>query len=213
MDRLRLGRDVPSSFTVGRRLVRAEETVESFASVLDLLRVMDARRRYLEAAMTLCNESAARFRCERVSLGWLEKGNVRLQAISHTEKIEKKMQAVLALEEVMEEALDQDEEVIVPSPDGSDAVTRCHDRFAEEQSAAHMASLPLRLGDEPVAVITLERSSEEFDESEMRSLRLLSDQVATRLSDLKKHDRWFGARCWASYTTPMPPHPISRTTW
>jgi hypothetical protein len=199
VDRLRLGRDVPTSFTIGRRLARAEESVESFASVLDLLRVMDSRHRYLEAVMTLCNEAASRFRCARVSIGWLVNGDVRLQAISHTEKIEKKMRAVLALEEVMEEALDQDEEVIVPSPDGSDVVTRCHESFAEEQSADNVASLPLRLDDAAVAVLTLERATEEFDEAEMRSLRLLCDQVATRLSDLKKHDRWFGSRLWASF--------------
>lgn len=197
VERIRMVRDVPTSFTIGRRLVRAEESVGSFASVLDLLRVMDSRQRYLEAVMTLCNEVAARFRAERVSLGWLEKGNVRLQAISHSEKLEKKMRAVLALEEVMEESLDQDEEVIVPAPDGSDTITRCHEAFADEQAADHLASLPLRLGDEAVAVLTLERSSEGFDEAEMRSLRVLCDQVVTRLGDLKKHDRWFGARWWS----------------
>ncbi|NIP96792.1 MAG: GAF domain-containing protein, partial [Akkermansiaceae bacterium] len=105
----------------------------------------------------------------RVSLGWLVKGNMRLQAISHTEKIEKKMRAVLNLEEVMEEALDQDEEVVFPAPAGSDCITRCHERFAEEQSAVHIVSLPLRVADEPVAVLTLERASDPFDEAELHS--------------------------------------------
>lgn len=193
------GRDVPAAFTLRRRLVRAEETVGSFASVLDLLRVMDRRHRYLEAAMALCNEAAARFQCERVSLGWLHHGNVRLQAISHTEKFEKKMAAVLALESVMEEAIDQDEEVVFPEPEDADTIARVHERFAAEQGAGHVVSLPLRRDEEPVAALTLERAASPFDEAELRSLRMLCDQIATRLGELRKHDRWFGARWWNSF--------------
>jgi RND family efflux transporter MFP subunit len=39
----------------------------------------------------------------------------------------------------------------------------------------------------------LERGSE-FTAQEMQTLRLLCDQAARRLHDLKRHDRWFGAR-------------------
>lgn len=199
MTRLRLGREVASVYSLQRRLSRVEETVGSYAAVLDLLRVLDSRRRYLEACMTLCNEVSSRFRAERVSLGWLTKGSVRLQAISHTEKIEKKMQAVLALEEVMEEAFDQDEEVMIPAPVESDAITRSHEKFSREQGVAHLVSFPIRLADQPEAVLTLERSGEEFEEGELRSLRLLCDQVAVRLAELRRHDGWIGARCWNGF--------------
>lgn len=192
------GRDVPAAYTTRRRLERAEETVGSFASVLDLLRVMDTRHRYLEAAMTLCNEAAARFRCERVSLGWMVGGHMKLQAMSHSEKFEKKMAAVQALEALMEEAVDQDEEVGFPEIEGSDAIARLHERFAAEQGSGHLVSLPLRKGEEPVAAITLERSGSPFEPGELRSLRMLGDQVATRLGELRRHDRWFGARWWGS---------------
>lgn len=197
-ERVVWGRDVPAVFTTRRRLERAEETVGCFASVLDLLRVMDSRHRYLEAAMTLCNEAAARFRCERVSLGWLVGGDMKLQAISHSEKFEKKMAAVQALEALMEEAVDQDEEVGFPSLEGSDAIARLHERFAGEQGAGHLVTLPLRQGGQPVAALTLERAGSPFDPAELRSLRMLGDQVATRLGELRRHDRWFGARWWAS---------------
>lgn len=198
LERVRLGRDTPAIYAQRRRLVRAEEDIESFASTLDLLRVMDSRKRYLETVMTLCNEGAARFRCERVSVGWLEKGDVRLQGISHTEKFEKKMAAIRELEEVMEEALDQDSDIIVPVPDGSDGISRTHELFAKAQGGGSVASFPLRSGENAVGVLTMERAEGAFDEAELRSLRLLGDQVVTRLGDLKKHDRWFGARMWAA---------------
>jgi RND family efflux transporter MFP subunit len=159
---------------------------------------MDARKRYLETVMTLCNEAAARFRCERVSVGWLEKGDVRIQGISHTEKFEKKMAAIRKLEEVMEEALDQDSDIVVPVPDGADAISRTHESFSKEQGGTNVASFPLRSADGPVGVLTLERADDPFDDAELRSGRMLSDQVVTRLGDLKKHDRWFGARAWVA---------------
>ncbi len=196
LERLNLAREIAANYSLQRRLSRAEESVGSFASVLDLLQVLDSRQRYLEAAMTLCNETAARFRCERVSLGLLVNNEVRLQAISHTEKIEKKMGAVLALEGVMEEALDQDEEVVIPSQPGSDTVIRCHEQFVEGEGSENIASIPMRGQGEPVGVVTLERSGDEFEEAELQTLRVLCDQVVTRLGELRRRDRWMGARAW-----------------
>ncbi|MBB81519.1 MAG: hypothetical protein CMN02_11095, partial [Roseibacillus sp.] len=198
MIRLDLAREIAASYSLQRRLSRAEFSVGSFASILDLLQVLDVRQRYLEAAMTLCNEVAARFRCDRVSLGVLVNNQVRLQAISHTEKIEKKMEAVLSLEEVMEEALDQDEEVVIPVQPGSDTVVRCHDKFAGGDADINIASIPMRRLGEPEGVLTLERSGDKFDENEMQTLRALCDQVVTRLENLRKRDRWMGARVWAA---------------
>jgi biotin carboxyl carrier protein len=144
--------------------------------------------------MTFCNELASRYRCDRVSLGWLKGAYVRLQAISHMERFEKKMDAVQTLEAAMEEAFDQDEEILWPATEGSLFVTRDHETFSREQGSKHILSLPIRLEDEPVGVVTCERSKEPFSEEEIRGLRVLCDQAARRLGDLKRHDRWFGAR-------------------
>ncbi len=125
-------------------------------------------------------------------------GYIRVQAISHMERFEKKMDAVQELEATMEEAFDQDEEILWPRPEGSYSVVRDHEAFSRQQGARHMASLPIRLDDVPVGVVTCERSSEPFSEEEVRGLRVLSDQAARRLGDLKRYDRWFGARMASS---------------
>ena len=49
-----------------------------------------------------------------------------------------------------------------------------------------------------MGVLTCEGSSEPFSEDVIRGLRLLCDQAARRLGDLKEHDRWFGARMVAA---------------
>src|SRR5690606_3120021 len=48
----------------------------------------------------------------------------------------------------------------------------------------------------PVAALHLQRTDRPFTEQEIRSLWIAAEQVAKPLHDLKKRDRWFGAR-WA----------------
>lgn len=81
-----------------------------------------------------------------------------------------------------------------PRPQDSLFVTRDHQAFSKEQGAPFLLSVPIRLDDDPVGVLTCERTNEPFSEAEVRGLRILSDQAARRLGDLKKYDRWFGAR-------------------
>jgi len=195
--RLNLTADTPESYQRNQSGQQARVDVEKFASALDLMVSVNAEKRFLAAALAFCNGIATRFNCDRVSLGWLEAGYIRLRAISRTEKFDRQMAAAKALEVAMEEAIDQDDEVVWPAPEGSTVVTRDHGKFAEDQKAGHVVSLPLRLDKKPVAALTCERQGAPFTAMEVQQLRLCSDQAARRLADLKHHDRWFGAR-WAA---------------
>jgi biotin carboxyl carrier protein len=192
--RLRLLADVPLLYERNRGAAQVQSDLARFAVTLDLLVLLDAQVHFVAAAMTLCNELTARFSCDRVSIGWLQNRFVRLQAVSHTEHFEKKMALVSGLEQAMDEALDQDEEILWPAPEECTAVVRDHEEFARAQGVPHLLSLPIRLETEPVGVLTLERAATPFTVREMQTLRLLCDHVARRLQTLKTHDRWWGAR-------------------
>jgi hypothetical protein len=110
------------------------------------------------------------------------------------ENFEKKMNVVQELEAAMEEALDQDEEVVWPRPDGNRSITRNHEAFGRRQASGYIVSVPIRVDGTPIGVLTCERSKEAFAEPAVRSLRLVGDLVARRLADLEEHDRWIGAR-------------------
>lgn len=192
--RLRLIADTPASYQQQHAGQQARADIEKFAVTLDLMAAVNEAKHFLAASLSLCNGVATRHSCDRVSLGWLEGGLVRLTTLSRTEKFDRKMAAAQALEAVMEEALDQDEELLWPAPEGFGAVTRDHEKFCREQSVNHLCSIPLRLGDKPLAVLTCERATKPFNELELQQFRLLCDQAAPRLSDLKRRDRWWGAR-------------------
>lgn len=192
--RLRMALDVPESYRLQQAVQQATGAVQKLTTTLDLMALVNAEKRFLASALAFCNGLASRFGCQRVSLGWLEGGYIRLRAISRTEKFDRKMAAVRSLETAMDEALDQDEEIVWPVPEGAAFASRDHERFAEEHNPGHICSLPLRSATEPVAVITCERADGPFTSTEVDQIRLCCDQVSRRLLDLHRNDRWFGAR-------------------
>ncbi len=194
--RLNLIADTAALYQAGQAARQAASDVEKFSGVLDLLIPVNEADRFMAGALAFCNGIATRFRCDRASLGWLEGGYVRLHAISRTEQFDRRMAAAQALETVMEECLDQDEEIAWPPAEGASAVARAHEKFAGDHKSAYVCSVPLRDESKPVAVLTCERQESAFTEAELHHLRLCCDQAARRLADLKERDRWFGAR-WA----------------
>lgn len=194
--RLKLVADTPTLYQAAQSGRQAAAEVEKFAAVLDLLVPVNDADRFLPAALAWCNGVATRFHCDRASLGWLEGGYIRLRAISRTEQFDRRMAAAQALELMMEECLDQDEEVVWPVPEGASVVARAHEKFASDQKSVHLCSLPLRFEGKPVAVLTCERNASPFKEVEVQQLRLGCDFAARRLGDHQRRDGWFGRR-WA----------------
>jgi len=196
--RLILLSDIPADFQFAQSIDRAKNDVLLFSGALDLMLMLNAEERYMAVAMLFCNELSSRFNCGRVCLGWLQGGYIRVQAISHMEKFEKKMLAVQSLEAAMEESLDQDEEIVWPQPEGHHSIVQDHREYALSQKVSYMVSVPLRLNGDPIGVISCERESTIFSETEIRGLRVFCDLAARRLSNLKKYDRWIGARMVSS---------------
>lgn len=195
LGRVCLVANTPAIYQSRRVAHIAEVDVDRIAAVLGLTNQLNAETRFMGAAMSFCNELAARYQCDRVGLGSLEKNTyVRVQALSHAEKFERKMEAVHRLEAAMEEALDQDQEILWPRPEDSAAVTRDHEAYAAVQGTRFLSTIPLRVDGRNAFAVTFERSTEPFGEQELRVIQISCDACARRLSDLKLRDRWFGAR-------------------
>lgn len=200
VDALRWAADVPTLYLAHRSApsnppAAAKRGTEGRdGTILELTLRIDGQQDLSSAALTLVNALAERFECDRVSLGWLEGGSVRLKAMSRTERFDPKMAAVVGLERVMEECLDQDNEVVWPPPTTSRSVSRVHGQHAREQHIAHLASIPLRLDGQPVAVLTCERPLTPLDDPSLQTLRDVADAVAHRLSLLHRASPWWGVR-------------------
>lgn len=187
--------DVPASFLRSRQLRQALDDVRHSIQTLDTLNVINSQTRFYAMAMALCNEVKDRFKLSRASLGYFKDPYVRVQAISNMDRFEPKMDVVQQLEATMEEAVDQDEDILYPGSDeNSGAITREHQGYAESEGSAFLLTMPLRLGETIVGALCFERGDRTFNEQDIRALRVLCDQVARRIHDLREADRWFGAR-------------------
>ena len=192
--RLQLTADTPFSYLLTQGSTRAKGEAEKFAASLDVLTLLNSEKKFLGAGLALCNALASRYGCDRVSLGWLENGYIKLKNISRTERFDRAMAAVKALELTMEECVDQDDEILWPAPERATFVNRDHEKFAQEQGVGNICSIPIRVDNTATAVLSCERKSRAFDEAELQQLRLACDQSARRLADLKERDGWLGVR-------------------
>ena len=174
---------------------RQEDSLRKLHQAMETLAAANRQDRFTSVAMSVCNELAAQWKCERVSLGFLKGRYVRVKAISHTEHFSRKMRLVQDIEATMEECLDQDSEVIFPSSDEETCVSRAAEEFSAQHSQETLLSLPLRHEGQPKAVLTLERpSNTPFTPEEVEAIRLACDLCTPRLMNLQHYDRWFGAR-------------------
>ena len=72
--------------------------LERLGQVLEVLSVVNPSKRFLSAAMALCNQMATQMACNRVSLGFIHGCDVRVQAMSHTDRFGREMKLVQAIE-------------------------------------------------------------------------------------------------------------------
>ncbi len=180
--------DLPLLYRRTRALRLAGESNRAFSQTFDLLTLLDKQTRFIPAVMTVCNELARQAACTRVSLGWRKDAYVRVRAISDLPRFESKMEVVRQIEAAMEEACDQDEEIVLPEPDDATYVARDHEQFARTQGTAYVATLPLRVDDRPVGALLLERQDRPFSADEVTALRVVLDRASRRLDELERHD-------------------------
>lgn len=195
---LGLAADRAVGFQLRRHQQANESDRQAYVKILDLVAALYGSARYQEVCISLCNELAGRFNADQVSLGFLtDEKYMRLQSISRTAHFDRKMEVVVALEKAMEEAADQDQEIILPPVDGSFSVTRAHEQLASKHGTGSLLTLPLRGEKEKVeGAVTLQRGKGVFSENEIRQVSLAVQLVAPRLLELRLTARWFPVR-WA----------------
>lgn len=179
-----------------RLLLQSREVdLERMQRAMGVLSAVNAQGKFAGATMAMCNEITARWGGDRASFGILKGRYVHLKAMSHTEKFSRKMKLVQEIEGAMEECLDQDIEIIYPTPKDATYVSRTAANLSKHHGPTAIVSLPLRRDGEPVAVLTIERSVDKpMNTEELETLRLVGDLITARLMNLYERDRWFGAK-------------------
>jgi Barrel-sandwich domain of CusB or HlyD membrane-fusion len=141
------------------------------ASSLDFLAAIGEQPRLQGMAIAVANDLAARLRCDRVSVGIIRRnGSIRLRAISHSASFKGQGRLVDAIENAMEEALDQRTSVAFPPlPSTERAVTMAHRALTEIIRVQGTSLISVVMADgkgELVGAITFERQRNELFDKE-----------------------------------------------
>ncbi|MCK4502612.1 MAG: efflux RND transporter periplasmic adaptor subunit, partial [Desulfuromonadales bacterium] len=141
-------------------------------------------------AMVLTTELAEASNCERVSLGFMRSGHLKLQAVSHSAEVGQKMNLTRAIEQVMEESILQRREVVYPPPDGEVLICREHEALSRQQAMANIVTFPLYHQDCYYGAITCERGAEQpFSERDIEFIRAIAALAGPALENKYVNDR------------------------
>jgi multidrug efflux pump subunit AcrA (membrane-fusion protein)/GAF domain-containing protein len=194
-ERLELSLSLLSLYEMRLTLQRRSFDLKRLRVSMETLAAVNEHAKAAGASMAFCNELSARWDADRVGIGFLRGRSVKLKALSHTEKIIRKMKLVQDIEAAMEECLDQDVEVFSPATAEAIYVSRSADELSRLHGPMAVACFPLRRGGEAIGVLTVERAKDRpLNLEEVESLRLTADLCTARLAELDESDRWFGAR-------------------
>jgi len=155
--------------------------------------------RFQAAAGSVLTELAARFKFERVSLGFLRGHNVQLDVISRNASVDEKTNLAVAIGASMEEALDQDITIVFPKrSDQKVQVVRAHTELARTYGAGAVCTVPISHHDRLVGAITLEhQEGHAFDGDTVALYQNIIALIGPILWAKYQQDRWIGAKAWS----------------
>lgn len=189
--------------------------VHQAQNALEMLSVVLEQERFGGACRSLVTELAARFNCERVSIGFVKAGHAEVAAISHSAQFGRHMNLVRLVGLAMDEALDQRALILHPPPADELNETRSHAELAQSCGAVSVLTIPLFVSDRFIGAITFERPSDiGFDTATIAVLDGIAATASPILEEKRRNSRWLivkvGDAFWGLITSLLGPHYAAR---
>lgn len=175
---------------------------DRLVTVLELLATSLHHHRFQASATAVATELAGILGCERVSIGFVKRQHVRLQALSHSASFGKKANVIRAIEAAMDEAVDQEASVVFPPAEGGPfQVIREHDALCTAHGAQSVCTVPFSEGDQVLGAMVMERpDGEPFDRETVGFCEHAAALLGPVLDVKRRDDRWLIHKAWDSFT-------------
>lgn len=168
-------------------MIKTDNTAH-LAFVLDLMASLRESECFRTLAAVACEQLAAYFDCQKVTLGWRHGQYVKVVAFNEPKKFAPEMEAVRILENALEETVGSEQEITVP---GEFKLAVHHQKLAEQTGLRFSLSLPLFANQQAVGALLLQRNSRSFTENEMICARLVAENISDRLFLMWQRERFF----------------------
>lgn len=170
------------------------------ASCMDVAVTIGEQHRLEGMSVATVNELATSLACDRVSLGIMKSnGAIRLRAISHSARFKNEGRLIDAIENAMEEAVDQRATVAWPALESTErAITMAHQALADILRGRMPLLMSIVLPDGRgglVGAITLERHRDEpFDPRTVRRAEAMAVLIGPMVRQQLRADRLLAGR-------------------
>lgn len=183
-----------------RRLGADETPNAELATVLELLATVLQEERFVGAATAVATEFATLLHCERVSVGIRKGPHTQVRALSHTANFNKKSSLVRALGSAMDEAVDQQETLVLPrSEQALPLIIQSHEGLMGQHGSKAVCTIPLSDAGRMIGALTLERADDQaFSDREVRLCEHAATLLGPVLEGKRREDRWIGVKLWDS---------------
>lgn len=167
-------------------------TNDRLRKVLDSVADTLEHDRFHAAAMAFVTRLSTMLECDRVSLGFARRGQMRIRALSHSAEFGERANLTRAVESAMEEAVDQQAMIVYPPPDDAlPLVTIGHEALARQYGAGTVCTVPLGPDDAPYGALALEfppgRTLDGHTEELLKAIGALAGPI---LDTKRREDRW-----------------------
>lgn len=177
------------------------ELLSKLETSVDLLAKVLSDENIEGASMRLVTELSSKFSCERVSLGFVVGGRVKIHSLSHSAEFSKRMNLIRAIGSAMDESIDQRQEIIYPPLDESRIQIHIdHEVLAREYGASSILTVPFFLAGEYTGAITLERAGGDcFSADEIAACKSIATLAGAAIEEKRLNDRLLIVKIWASF--------------
>ena len=148
-------------------LARRDAELQRTALLNDIVATAMQHVRLQPSALAVANELAGRLRCDRVSVGFEEAGQVEPLVMSNTATFDARSDLVRWIGEAMDEVLDVGVPLAHPPPPGDAIGAPAHAESARQLTVAAMLSVPVQHDAQTLGVLSFERNhGAAFDSAE-----------------------------------------------
>jgi len=183
-------------------LLDAQGERDRLAALLSLAAGLLTHEDLPQATHALAGELARELGCERMAVGLLRRGRLRVVALSTSARVDERRDAVRDVSAAMEEALDQDARLEHPAPPGAPPQgLRAHEQLARGSGAARVCTVPLAARGTAVGALTGEWSEADAPPADWRERLAAAAALTGPVLDLLERaaaSPWARARAQAA---------------
>jgi hypothetical protein len=160
---------------------------------LELAAISLEEGRFQDSATAVATELATRLECDRASIGFLQRRQIKVSALSHSAQFRKQMNLIRSIGTAMSESVDQQAILIYPETEEAGAhVLYAHEQLSRGQGSRSICTVPfIDSSGRAYGALTLERAAgEAFDRQAVDLVDSIAALVGPILEEKRRNDRF-----------------------